>query len=125
MVQIMNKENNNSNQGITSIEIEQFIQKLSNTNYINMNLEEVKTYFESNYNVNVNDNNNDDNKKERYGFITEDLNSNKQYDCNFEQLNSFELNDILTISTSASKNNISIYIYKNLETCLRADIELI
>ena len=124
----MNKENNNSNQGITSIEIEQFIQKLSITNYHNMNLEEVKTYFESNYNnVNNNDNNNDndDNKKEKYGFITEDLNSNKQYDCNFEQLSSFELNDILTISTSASRNNISIYIYKNLVTCLRADIELI
>jgi len=107
----MNKENNNSNQGITSIEIEQFIQKLSITNYHNMNLEEVKTYFESNYNNNNNDNDNDDNKKERYGFITEDLNSNKQYDYNFEQLSSFELNDILTISTTTSQNSIAIYIF--------------
>jgi len=125
MVYIMNKENNNSTQGITSIELEQFIQKLSITNYHNMNLEEVKTYFESNYNNDNNNDDNDDNKKERYGFITEDLNSNKQYDCNFEQLSSFELNDILTISTTASKNNIAIYIYKSEVTCLRADIKLI
>ena len=92
-----------------------------------MNLEEVKSYFETNYN-NDNDNNND-NKKERFDFITENLNSNKQYDCNFEQLNSFKLDDLLTISTTTSKNNITIYIYKKLEThlvtCLRANIDLI
>ena len=127
MLQIMNTKFNNCKQGITSIEIEQFIQNLANTNYINMNLEEVKSYFETNYN-NDNDNNND-NKKERFDFITENLNSNKQYDCNFEQINSFELDDLLTISTTTSKNNITIYIYKKLEThlvtCLRSDIDLI
>ncbi len=124
MVIIINKINANGSQGITSIETEQFIQNLASTNYTNMNLEEVKSYFEANYN---NDNDND-NKKDRFGFITENLNSNKQYDCNFEQLNSFELDDLLTISTTTSKNNITIYIYKKLEThlvtCLRADIEL-
>ena len=126
MLQIMNTKFNNCKQGITSIEIEQFIQNLANTNYINMNLEEVKSYFETNYNDN---DNNNDNKKERFDFITENLNSNKQYDCNFEQINSFELDDLLTISTTTSKNNISIYIYKKLEThlvtCLRSDIDLI
>ena len=131
MLQIMNTKFNDCKQGITSIEIEQFIQNLANTNYINMNLEEVKSYFETNYNDNDNnnDNNDNDNKKERFNFITENLNSNKQYDCNFEQLNSFELYDLLTISTTTSKNNITIYIYKKLEThlvtCLRSDIDLI
>ena len=123
----MNTKFNDCKQGISCVEIEQFIQNLANTNYINMNLEEVKSYFEANYNND--DNNDNDNKKEIYDFITENLNSNKQYDCNFEQLNSFELDDLLTISTTTSKNNITIYIYKKLEThlvtCLRADINLI
>ena len=127
MLQIMNTKFNDCKQGISCVEIEQFIQNLANTNYINMNLEEVKSYFEANYNND--DNNDNDNKKEIYDFITENLNSNKQYDCNFEQLNSFELDDLLTISTTTSKNNITIYIYKKLEThlvtCLRAGINLI
>lgn len=132
MLQIMNIKLNHRSQGITSVEIEQFIQNLANTNYINMTLKEVKSYFETNYNNdNNNDNKNDndnDNKKEKYDFITENLNSNKQYDCNFEQLNSFELDDLLTISASSSKQNITIFVYKNLEThlvtCLKAVIEL-
>ena len=128
MLQIMNIKLNNRSQGITSVEIEQFIQNLASTNYINMNLEEVKSYFETNYNENDNDNDND-NKKERFDFITENLNNNKQYDCNFEQLNNFELDDLLTISASSSKQNITIFVYKNQEThlvtCLKADISLI
>ena len=63
MLQIMNTKFNDCKQGISCVEIEQFIQNLANTNYINMNLEEVKSYFEANYN---NDDNNDNDNKKKY-----------------------------------------------------------
>ncbi len=101
MIQILNKKST----GLTSVEILKFIDDLSQTNYNNMSLEEVKTYFKT---IIKNDNNNN----EQFSFITND-NNNIQYIGSFKIIKATELTDKLTISCTKDSNKYTIFIYTN------------